>query len=487
MSDDNITPEEVTPEEPVVIEEVDKPAEFDIKDSEFTGKSHGKPVDESLTLLLQSAKSVIENIDTMKAANVPGSREHLIAYQNVLRSAILNHPQYNSDIDPFDNVNSLWRSKVEVEGREVGPYRPQYSGNGALSGDMAIIRARESVSLGTQLGFPFWRTGIWLKLRAPSDITLLELERRVAMEKIALGRTTLGAALTSTSIYMQSHVVNTLLNHVVDGSASDLSPTALKKTIRIPDVMPLINAWACTIWPDAYPIMQPCVKDPNKCSHIVENEIFVNKLFKTNNRLLSKRQRNSMLDREANNTAKDLEQYDEEHQLVERTIKVSESGSIVLHVPTLYDMEQSSYRWVDNIVTRADEAFGQELRGEERNRYISEQGMATTLRRFGHWIKEVQYDDGATVTDIEGIEATLDVWSSIPKVAKLIKDEISKFNREVTITAIGFARYECPKCKGEAPEEISLPHLPEVIPIDPLAVFFTLQHMKVQAIRSSET
>lgn len=470
--------------------EVDKstsPAEFDFKegDEEFTGKSNQLPEEERLAILNDKVSTVISTIEQMKKANLSGTKEELAAYSEVVQAAMFAHPQYNADVNPFDNIGSLWRSKVEHEGTDIGPYRPRYASNGPLSGELASIRAREAAELGTQLGFPFWRSGLWLKLRAPSDITLLEMERRIAMEKISLGRSTLGSALTSTSSFMQAHVMDSLLNHVVDGSFENLTPIELKKVIKIPDVMPLITAWACTIWPDAYPVTQPCVKDPTKCTHLTHDEIKLLKLFKTNNRLTTTFQRNFMQDREANNSVADLERYQQEHKLIERTIKLTDTVSAVLHVPSLYDMEVSSFRWIDNIVTRADDAFGQELRGTERNRFISEQGTATTLRRVAHWIKEIVYENGDKVVDRDGIDSSLDVWSSVESIRENLLREVNKFNRESVLTGIGYRRFDCPKCKGEADEGSTLPNVPEVITIDPLAVFFTLQRMKVTKIRNS--
>lgn len=467
-------------------EQEDKSAQFDLTSEDIFDTDKKYSLGEALALLIQPVSEVIDIIDNIKTKEMPGTREHLAEYGRTIQSAILHHPYSGADSSPFKNENSLWRNRVANEGGEIGPYRPRYKMEGALTGNMASLRARQAADMGSELGFPFWRSGLWLKLRAGSDITLLEMERRIAQEKISLGRSTMGAALSNSSIYMQSIVINTLLNHVVDSNYQSIDPVELKKVIRVSDIRPLIASWAATIWPNKYPIVQPCVKDPSSCTHIVSKEISLLKLSKTNNRLISQTQRNILADREANLTEVELKQYQNEHVLSERAFEVNDDATVVLYVPSLYDQEVAGFRWIDNIVTRADEAFGQEIRGEERNRYISEQGKATMLRRYAHWIKEIRYSDGAIVNDAEGIDTTLDVWSADEVISQKIKSEVIRFDRETQLTAVGYARYACPSCKGEADPEESLPNVKEVIPIDPLSVFFTLQRMKVAQIQDRD-
>lgn len=452
--------------------------DMDIKPAKVTD------FEKALSLLMEGSARVIESLQDLRTTQLPGSSAHLAQYGESVKEAIPMHPLSDFDTSPTNVSGSVFSRNLENEGEVLTHMKstPRIKA-GELSGDAAAIRARAAANLGGQGMFMFPDSGLWLKIRTPSDSTLMELHRRVAMERISLGRSTLGASFTSTSIYTQFHLTNCILQHVIDGTAMDITPTNLKKVMYVTE-LPVLNwAFASMIWPDTYPLTQPCLANPSECTHITEAEINVRSLYKVNRRMFDTLQLNHMANRSAKHKNDVLETYRSHHKLTTRAIKVAEDTEMVLSVPTIEQYETSSFKWIDGIVQRADEAFGQELRGDARNTYITEQGNATKLRRLGHWVKEIRYTDSdSVVKDREAIESTLDIWSSNDDIQSIIKREVLKFTRDVQTQVIGFVRYKCPSCGGDTPDEASFTNLKEIVPIDVLSVFFTLLRKKITSL-----
>src|SRR5690606_7853376 len=132
-------------------------------------------------------------------------------------------------------------------------------------------------------------------------------------------------------------------------------------------------------------------------------------------------QRNHMANRDGVMSPEALELYQKEHVAPQSAmLPVNEDMSVKLEVPTIEEYERSGHRWIDGIINGVNEAFGQEIRGEERNEYISEQAAMTNLRRYAAWVKEIHFSDGTVIDTVEDVEAVLDDQSS----DKLVRETI---------------------------------------------------------------
>lgn len=452
----------------------------------MTDEDKARVFKDALFFFMEKPDDVMKVIDSMKSNKLSGTQEELTRYRTSIEQAAAHHPLQGMDVSPFSREESFWRQAAEHNGDEIMAARPRFSSTGKLSGDAALFKVRAAAGLGTIVNVPLWHTGIWLKIKAPSEGTLLELERRIALEKIDLGRSTVGVAFTNASIYVNSYLVDMILNHVYDGTYKDLSPKALKQIIKVTDIPQLVWGMACAIWPNGYKLVQPCVSDPSNCRHIDEAHVNVSKLSWVDNRALSTAQRNHMSNRDGNTGDDELKTYSNEHTAPQaKRIQVTDEMSIGLKVPTIADYEQAGFRWIDGIVRMVDEAFGQSIRGDERNGYISQQGAMSNLRRYSHWIASIDFDDGASADDRESIDTALDGLTANESIRRKIVDGVESFIRSSVINAIGIPRYDCPAC-GNEPGEFDVPQrLQEIIQLEVNEVFFTLQYMRVTKVLAS--
>lgn len=383
---------------------------------------------------------------------------------------------------------SLWRQAVEHEGEEITAARPRSksSNNGPsqLSGDKAIFKLTNVLGLGTVVQIPLWHTGMWVSLKAPSDGELLELERSIAFEKIELGRHTNGMVFSNSSVYFINKLLNFVLAHVFDSSLKTNSTKALKREILVNDLPVLLWGMSCAIWPNGYPFSQPCTSDAEKCQHVTKETLNLSKLCWTDNQALTTKQRKHMVERGKKYQHDDFLSYQAEHiQPQSRVVKIHENLSVRLKVPTLDEYEASGFKWVDGIVQMVENSFSRELRNDERNQYINEQGRASALRQYGHWVSEIVISDGDNITDRDTIDSALDRISSDKDVTDKFFEQIGKFIDDSTVSLIAIPQYACPSCGGN--QAGAHPRYPHLIPLGVAQVFFTLLGQRVQKILTS--
>lgn len=412
-------------------------------------------------------------------------------YASSVYQAIRNHVSEEQEGNtPFDQDGAYWQQLASHDTGLIGAARPRmaHSRNGVISPKNAGNAMRSAVGLGSTLSVPLWHTGIWVRLDAPMNITLLELQRRIGMSKISLGRNTSGAAFNNTSVYIYTHLIDMILEHVAGSTlGNNVTVQQLKETILVTDMPALIWGMASIIWPNGYPLVRPCVSDPTKCNHVDEAHINIGRLHWVNDRALSTFQRNLMSKRENVVTKEQLEQYQTEHVAPqEKLIEVNDATKISLKVPTIAEYFDAGHRWVDNIVASAHDAFGNELSDSERDDYVAECAAASRLRVYSHWVNHIAfYDNDEEVSRIEereGIENALEVLTPDTELCDDIIGKIDAYIPQSIISAIGIPRYQCPACKGSSPDEGALTQLPEILQLEVAQVFFTLMQSLLKKV-----
>lgn len=379
---------------------------------------------------------------------------------------------------------SLWRQSVpagEAGSVEIKAGRPKFGegrGDGALVGEEALQRMQAMLGTGQIVRLPLWHSGIWISLKAPTESQLLELDRRIATEKIRLGRDTSGLAYSNMSVYHNSYLANFALQMVFDCSISGYNVEMLKDRILLPDLPQLLWGLLCTIYPNGYRYFRPCINDPSVCQHVVEELLDISKLSWTDNMALTQSQRAHMVRKTAKIPDGELKTYTDQHRFQNKgtlLVKDFEGNKTVveLRVPTLADYEASGFAWVDGIVAATDAAFGSQLNPEERDSYLLEQAAATSLRQYAHWIKRIVFNGKDHIEDRATLDAMISQLTGDVEVYSNFLEGVKDYINEATISQIAIPTYKCPSCQKDQinPEESKHPHL---IPLDIGTIFFIL-------------
>lgn len=396
-------------------------------------------------------------------------------------------------LDALTREESLWRQSVPTGGEnsmELRAGRPGFGerrGNAPLVGEEAIHFLQSMLGTGQLARIPLWHSGIWVDLKAPTEAQLLELDRRIANEKILLGRMTQGLAYSNMSVYHNSFLFNFALSMVFNCSVENFSVERLKELILLPDLPQLLWGLLLTIYPNGYRYHRPCISDPAKCTHVTEALLNISKLSWTDVNALTQGQRDHMKRRTAKFTDLELKNYRSQHRFNNKgTVAVKEvdgnKTTVELRVPTLGDYERSGFAWVESIVSGTDQAFGSQFNQEERNEYIMDQARVASLRQYAHWIERITLNpvsgEQQVIEDRATLESLVGQLTGDSVVFENLLEGVRVYINDATISQIALPNYKCPACQADQndPEEAKHPHL---IPLDVGAVFFTLLGQRV--------
>lgn len=350
-----------------------------------------------------------------------------------------------------------------------------------------VLALRSSLGQGALVQVPLWHTGIWLTLRAPSNSELLDLDQQVRMEKNILGRLSNGMVFSNTEVYTVATYAKFVLDHMYSATYEFQTTdhaSELMEIIKSTDFPQMMYGMLSAMFPDGYPFRQPCVANPHTCDHMEETVLSFARLSWVDRSRLTDKQKRLMASRSTKRTPEQLKEYQDEFPFDNRSVKLNDSITVHLAVPTLAAQIDGGFRWVDGIADATNSAFGAKLSEVDRYRHIQRAGKMSNLRQYSHWIGsiEMQLKDNVAPTVIEDWvkkDEALEVISGDAKSTKLLDGEILKWIDSCTVSVIGLAKSNCPACQGEPSADLTThPHL---IPLDIGYVFFTLAALKVKS------
>lgn len=386
----------------------------------------------------------------------------------------------------LERDNSRWTNLVESGANKLAIVRPKFESpaeNDRLVGQAAVERMRAHLSLGSLLRVPLWHSGLWVTLKAPTEVALLELQKRIAAEKIQLGRSTSGLIFSNASIYIYNYLTDFVLLHVVEATYRYADVSELKPLIKFPDMLALVHGLLCTMYPDGYPYSQPCFINPTKCTHTIQETISLPRVAFTDTFRLTDKQRDHMVRKMAKFTKLELEAYQKEFGFNDtRTVRLSDSMTMELKLPDLESALSIGTAWIDQIVSRAERALGPSVPKETRDDYMIEQARVSSMCQYVHFVERIVMnedddrqlivEDSATIADM------LATATGNSEVYENYYKGIQAFIEDSTINVFGVPKVPCPACSKEDVERVMREdpqgRYPYLLPLDIVQIFFTL-------------
>lgn len=383
-----------------------------------------------------------------------------------------------------DRPDSNFRQMVPSEKGPLAAGTPRFkenTGGTSWTGEKAVLRVRALMGVGSIVQVPLWHSGFWITLKAPTEGAVLELNRRLAEEKIILGRLTHGLAFANNSVFFAGWLMDFALSHIYETSLKPelLETKSLRDRISCLDIPILAWGLACVIWPRGFPYARAVLDAKTQETKVVKELVSVGKLLWTDLASLTPWQIGHMANRHGGNMSEEaLERYKNDFTRGKgRQIKFSEQLSFTTKVPSLNEYLVSGQKWVNSIVSTVDKAFGTPPGDSTRNQYILDQGKASNMRQYVHWVESLSAGEDGVIDHPETIELTLDALSSSDEYRKIYFDEVRNFIEDSTIAVIAVPATE----EGDKPP---LPRFPHLLPIDAMSVFFTLLVQKADQIQS---
>ena len=387
----------------------------------------------------------------------------------------------------LENTEAQWEQAIESNGKDLIASSPQLGKASAesMTGERAALRLLRYAGYGSIFMLPLWHTGIWLTLKAPSEARLLEINREMMNNKIALGRQTYGTGLSAVSSVFTEKILKLAIEHLyICNLKTDKS---LLDIISVNDIPTVMWGLACVIWNNGFQYERGCTHDPEKCQHIEKELLDLTKLLWVNKTALTPWQISHMARKKSGEiTQEDVDRYKKEFLSQQpRRIEIpGANGSnffIDLRVPTAAEYIEQSNDWLDSIAQNVEDALQADASSEQRNRYVIELGRATYMRQYAHWVASISFGD-ETIEDRETIYAMLDQLSGQYEVYTAFVDAAKKYMRDTVVSVIGIPTYECSKCHGKQKFEPMSSSTEGIIPLDIMQTFFYLLVQKMRQI-----
>lgn len=416
-----------------------------------------------------------------------GETDHELNWGALSEEAAMHAQVHGHFEEATRRPNSMWRNSVRAENENLHLARPKFekSEGQQLSGQAAVMRMQALVGLGSHARVPLWYTGLWVTMRAPTEAALLELERRLAHEKVTFGRQSGGLAYSNSMSYLMNHLVDFALAHVIEATCKYSETAELKDIILQPDAEALIHGLLCTMYPNGYPYRQPCVINPSKCTHVIEALISLPRLAWTDQMRLTAWQGRQMTRKTAKFTAEEIKRYQGEHALLDsRNVTLSDSVSMTLTIPTIAKYVEVGTSWIDSIVEKIERTFGKTASPQERAKLINDHARITSLCQYAHWVEKLVLKEAdestATIVDPSAIMETLAVMAGATDVSSSFYEGIRKFIDDSALTVFAVPKTPCPKCSpNDQPIEPEDSRHPYLIPLDLVNVFSTLRARRI--------
>lgn len=378
---------------------------------------------------------------------------------------------------------------IERNGVKLEPtYQKFKANNGAVAdGDSAVLRLASHRQLGTICKVPLFNSGIWITLRSPSEPAILDLHRNITQDKTDLGRRSYGMSYSGTTAIFSDNIVSFALEHLY-GTNVILEPgVTLKDIISSHDIPAICLGLAAVIWPNGFNFSRACIADPATCRHVVTGKVSIMDMLIVDDSVLNDWQITHM-SKKANSSVSvaDVKRYQDEladrqnRQVIIDENKLS-ATAVTFKVPNINEFFQDEYRWINELTQMAEKALTKDATNASRSQYVTNQGYATALRQYSHWVHSISFD--SVIEDRETLDDSLTLLSSDDSFRVEFMKAVEKYIGQSAITTIGIPIFECPSCKRVNKLEGVDERFSEAIPIDVYQVFFPLIEQKMQKIQ----
>lgn len=467
----------------VIIPTENYEVDFDIPDRYFASNPEpltAEELDEGLVLPVMGQDSVTQLLEPrLEAMSDVAPTKDQVLWAKAIVESLSGYHRDNAFQQAVDRPGAKWNTFLMGHEAPLGIINHgagRIADGQPIGGIKAVAKAMAYTTAGSVIRVPLPLSGIWLTLKAPSDIALLELERQISIDRGEYGRMTFGRVFSNSGVILKSRLLALAMECVVDSTYPDPS-VDLRTVIKMPDQELLIAYLALAIYPRGFPLVQPCPNDPDVCNHISKGKVNIAKMIRYDNSALSDKQRRFMARNQMRANAAELTTYLEEFSLTFSGTYDYENIRFVFSTPTIAQFLEMGTEWVQHLESSVDTAFGAKLSVQERNDAINAAAKANGLRQYSHWVSKILYltpngEVASVVEERDDIFNTLDVFSSDLRIAEAFYKAVGAYINSVTIAMVGVPSFTCPACKQRSKvEEGRFRHL---IPIDPTMVFFTI-------------
>lgn len=408
-----------------------------------------------------------------------------LLWLETLQNAIEHSDTHTTPRRATEREGADWRQFFMHDGSKIGPTRPKIVLSDKPSkSDVLALLTRKS-GMGATHEFPMPHTGIWVRLRRPSNIEIADMIQRLQNIAVRLGRETKGQGFSNRIAVYNNALTELALQCITYTNMVATTPADIEHRLSALDEPLLHHALATTMYPGGFNYRHACVSDPSKCTHVEEAKLDMFSLTWFDVTQLNTRQRDMLRIRWSRQLRnEELDQYTNDTTLGRRPIKWFDNIGVRLRVPSIAERRDAGSRWIDGVVDITHNAFNEAPGDAGRNAYISRLGALTGARQYTHWVDAIYLrEEGADAEELltedeEIIDSYLSDVMSDKKFAAAFEATVLEFIDEVILAMVAIPSWNCPICTSEMAKTFH-ERFDHLIPLDVVSTFFTLAGQRV--------
>lgn len=434
--------------------------------------------------------NILTKSDTLDVESSEKSRE----WFNTVRDGLEHTTRSEIFVSGLDKPEAEFDNEIKYNNIDLGIKTPKFNSNN-LSGEKALFRTLQDLGLGSIKTVPLFNSGFHVIIKPHTEIELLELNRRMAENKVLLGIQSKGLVYSNTAYYLIECIIDFIRSHIYNTSLQLDIGEDIMDYIVAQDIFDLIWGMLCVMFPSGFNYKRGCTSKPSECQYVATELLHLDECQFVNKNALNDWQKSFMSRIELKSkTKEEVKRYQDEITCMSmRSVDLISNDKVtvraLLRAPTVNEYIRSGNLWVNTISDKINDMLSinddnEQRRIEKRNEFIIEAGRATTLRQYSHYvlaIEEVRGDSVNTHKDTESINKYLNVLSSDVKIRNTFFKYVVNYISDSTVSVIGIPVFDCPSCKNAQTQgtEIHGENLSEVIPLDMLTCFFSLLTQKI--------
>lgn len=402
-----------------------------------------------------------------------------------LQEAIEHMDMHATPMRATYRTGSEWRQFFEHNGRKIGPSRPKIRlDDKPAKSDLLAYLTRKS-GMGATHEYPMPHTGIWVRLRTPTNTEVANMIQRLQNIAVRLGRTTKGQGFSNRIAVYNNALTDLALQCITHTNMAVTTPGDIEFRLSALDEPLLHHALASTMFPGGFNYRHTCIADPSKCNHVEEAKLDMFSLTWFDVTQLVDRQRDLLHTRFSRQLrAEELDQYAQDTTLGRKPIKWFDDIGIRLRVPSVAERRDAANRWIEGVIDASHSSFNEAPGDANRNAYIERLGAITSSRQYSHWVDAIyQREDANSAEELlteneEVIDEYLSNVMSDKKYAGAFEAAVLQFIDDTILCMVAIPSWNCTACDSPMADKFH-ERFDHLIPLDVVSTFFTLAGQKV--------
>ena len=473
-----------------------RPVLHDIKKVDIENPEDVKKMQEAVAIPTDSSENVLLFL-TENPSNLQKPNETEVEVGVLSDGRELMGPDLQYSIDALNEESTVLHPVLEIPGtkqRTSSKKASMLRKEGKLSGVEARAAISDSFGIKNHFIVVLPHSGIVAIISAPNMTDLIDLQESIDAAKINIGRNYGGSVYGETTWYINNKLVDFFISRIVKTNLKDSDPENIRKLITHLDIQSIAYGLGASIYPDGH-IFTRVGRVEGGRTEIIAGKLRVNEMEFYLESRFSIRQKQFLISAETTKSSNEeimayRRNWKNEDEVQPREFKIKDlevtiGGKkvrretwFVLENCSIDDYVKDASFWDAYLKDAMNEVLSMEQNENLRTRFMGRKIASTSLRDYGHFIRQIVLRDHYVETgevkeniidDREVIYDTLDSVVVDAKVVEEIRKGVKQFINDSLLVVYGvptISQYEEEQLKEEVTNSL--------LPVNMVTLFFTM-------------